>query len=86
MAEEQAVGKVTHYYTHLQVATILLEQGELKVGDTIHVKGHTTDFTQQISSMQIEHKEVSSAKMGDHIGIRVIDHAREHDMVFKVTE
>jgi putative protease len=82
---EEIVGTVSHYYTHIGVAAVVLE-GELQVGDTIHVKGHTSDFTQKIESIQIEHENVDKAGKGDNIGIKVVEHAREHDKVFKVVE
>ena len=85
MAEEK-IGVVTHYFGNIGVAAIKLTDGALSVGDTIHVKGHTSDFTQEIGSMQIEHEEVPTAKKGADIGIKVIEHAREHDEVFKVTD
>jgi translation elongation factor EF-1alpha len=56
------------------------------VGDTIHIKGHTTDFAQKIESIQIENKNVEQAKQGDNIGIKVKEHAKEHDVVYKVVE
>ncbi len=83
MAEEREVGAVAHYYTHIGVAVIELTD-TLKVGDTIHVKGATSDFTQKIESMQIEHKNVEEAKKGESIGLKVKEHAREHDKVFVV--
>ena len=83
MAEE-LIGKVTHYFTKAQVAAIKVTAGQLNVGDTIHVVGHTSDFTQTVDSMQIEHESISTAKPGDEIGLKVIDHAREHDEVFCV--
>ena len=82
---EEMVGAVSHYYTHLGVAAVVLE-GELQVGDTIHVKGHTSDFTQKIESIQIEHESVDKAGKGDNVGIKMVEHAREHDKVFKVVE
>ncbi len=82
---EQLVGKVSHYFSHARVAAIDLTDGELAVGDTIHVRGHSSDFTQRIESMQIEHASVQSAKVGDKIGVQVADHAREHDQVYRVT-
>ena len=85
MAETE-IGVVSHYFNHISVAGITLTQGELAVGDTIHVKGHTSDFTCQVESMQIEHDTVDHAKKGDEIGIKVPEHAREHDKVFKVTD
>jgi putative protease len=82
---EQKVGVVTHYFGKISVAAIKLTDGELRVGDTIRVKGHTSDFTQTVSSMQVEHDEVQTAAVGDSVGIKVKEHAREHDEVFKVT-
>lgn len=83
--EEKEVGKVSHFFSHLSVAAIELTD-ELKVGDTIHIKGHTTDFTQPCESMQIEHQPVESASAGQAIGIKVKDYVREHDIVYKVIE
>ncbi|MFW6158059.1 MAG: type II toxin-antitoxin system HicB family antitoxin [Planctomycetota bacterium] len=82
---EKKIGRVTHYFGNINVAAIELED-ELNVGDTIHIKGHTSDWTQPVDSMQIEHDSVESAGKGDSIGIKVTDHAREHDEVFKVVE
>ena len=84
MAEEK-VGVVTHYFGHIQVAAIMLE-AELKVGDTIHIKGHTSDFNETIKSMQLEHEKIEVGQPGQEIAINVVEHAREHDDVFKVTE
>jgi putative protease len=56
------------------------------VGDTIHVKGHTTDFTQKVDSMQIDNNQVAEAGVGQSAGMRVAQHARQHDQVFKVVE
>jgi len=73
---ETEIGRVTHYFSKIGVAALEITSGELKVGDTIHVKGHTSDFTTTIESMQIEHDQVQVAKVGDSIGIKVPDHAR----------
>jgi translation elongation factor EF-1alpha len=81
---EQLVGTVTHYFGKAQVAGIEITEGELHVGDTIHVIGHTSDFTQQIDSMEIDRAPVESAGVGDQIGIRVTEHARQHDKVYRV--
>jgi putative protease len=81
---ETAVGKVTHYYSNLQVAVVHLDRGSLQVGDTIHIKGHTTDFEQRVDSMEIEHERIERAEPGDIFGLKVRDHAREHDVVYKV--
>jgi len=83
---EKKVGVVTHYFGKLGVAAIKLTDGPLKVGDTIHIRGHTSDWVQAVDSMQIEHESVQEARVGDDIGIRVTNHAREHDEVFVVTE
>lgn len=82
--EEKKIGKITHYYGHLGVGIIKIESEGLKVGDTLHFKGHTSDFQQTIDSMQIEHKEVQEANVGDMVGVKVNEHVREHDEVFKV--
>lgn len=82
---EQLVAKVTHYFSKAQVAAFEITDGELHVGDTIHVVGHTSDFTQTVDSMEIDRVPVQIAKVGDQIGVRVVEHAREHDEVFRVT-
>ena len=79
----EEIGKVTHYFTNIGVAVIELS-GDLKVGDKIKIKGATSDFEQNIDSMQIEHEEVPEAKAGQAIGMKVKEHAREHDVVYKV--
>ena len=81
---EQLIGTVTHYFGKARVAGIEITAGELHVGDTIHVVGHTSDFTQRIDSMQIERAAVESAGVGDQIGVKVAEHAREHDQVYRV--
>jgi putative protease len=81
--KERAIGKVSHFFSKISVAAIELTD-TLRVGDTIHIKGHTTDFTQKIISIQIEHLDVEVAKAGDSIGVKVDQHAREGDAVFVV--
>lgn len=83
-SNEEAIGVVTHYYSHLGVAVAQLNKGSLTTGDTIHVKGHTTDFTQTVTSMEYEHQHIDQAGAGQNIGLKVIDHAREHDIVYRV--
>ena len=85
MAEVE-LGKVTHYFSKIGVAAIQITQDTLRVGDTIHVKGHTSDFREKIDTMQIDGRSVPEATIGQSIGLRVKDHAREHDQVFKVVE
>jgi translation elongation factor EF-Tu-like GTPase len=82
---EERVGFVTHYYGHLSVAAIRIESGTLRVGDTIRILGHTSDFRQRVESMQIEHQSVTEAGKRQEIGIKVTEHARENDDVYKVT-
>ena len=83
---EQKIGVVTHYFAKIGVAAVEISDGELIVGDTIHVKGHTSDFTQSVESMQVEHSSVESASAGDSVGLSMAERVREHDQVFKVTE
>ena len=82
---EQKIGIVTHYFGKIGVAALKITDGELKVGDTIHVKGHASDFTQTVDSMEVEHELVEVARPGDEIGLKVAEFVREHDVVFKVT-
>ncbi len=83
--DEAKIGTVTHYFNHLHVAGVVITDGELHKGDTIHVKGHTSDFEQKVESMEIDNEAVEVAKAGDQIGLMVIEHAREHDTVYMVT-
>lgn len=82
MAETE-IGTVTHYYTKLGVAGIKLSN-KLTVGDRIHILGHTTDLTQPVESIEVEHGSVPFAAGDDEIGLKVADHVREHDKVFRV--
>ena len=81
---EHLVGTVSHYWGELAVAGIELTSA-LKVGDTIHIHGHTSDFIQTVDSIQVEHETVESAASGDSIGIKVTERARVHDQVLVVT-
>ena len=81
---EKKIGNVTHYYNHLHVASVEITDGELHVGDKIHIEGHTSDFTQKIDSMELDHEKVEVAKPGDIVGIATDQHAREHDNVYIV--
>lgn len=77
------IGVVTHYFSHLSVAIIQLETGSLREGDMLHIKGHTSDFSQRIESMEVDHVHVSEVRAGQSFGLRVREHAREHDVVYK---
>ncbi|HEY7657234.1 MAG TPA: EF-Tu/IF-2/RF-3 family GTPase [Burkholderiales bacterium] len=80
----ERIGVVTHYYSHLSVAVVKLESARLRVGDTIHLRGHTTDFKQRVDSLQVNHAPVQEVGPGDDFGLKVREHAREHDIVYKV--
>lgn len=80
--QEQEIGYVTHYWSHLGVAGIHLT-GPLDEGDHIHILGHTSDFEQDVGSIELEHQKILHAETGAEIGIRVAEHVREHDRVFK---
>lgn len=77
---EKEVGKVTHYFSHLGVAGIILSD-RLSVGNVIHILGHTTDLTLTVESIQIGHESVAAADAGAEIGLKVPEHVREHDVV-----
>ncbi len=83
---EEKIGVVEHFFTNINVAAIRITDGELTVGDTIHLVGAHTDFKQQVTSMQIDQEPVESVKPGDAVGIKVKDRVREHDVVYKVPE
>jgi len=76
------VGHVTHFFLKISVAVIELK-APLAVGDTVHIKGPTTDFEQIVESMQIEHKNVQRAEAGQSIGLKVAQRVREKDTVYK---
>ena len=80
--KEELIGKITHFFGKIEVAMIELKK-DLNVGDVIHVKGRSTDFEQEVSSMQIEHENVEKAKKGDAIGLKVSEKVREGDEVYR---
>ena len=82
---EEKIGVVEHFFTKISVAAIKITDGELKVGDTIHIVGAHTDFKQKVESMQIDLKPVQMVKPGDEVGIKVKDRVREHDIVYKTS-
>jgi hypothetical protein len=81
---EEAIGTVTHYYSHLGVAIVQINNGMLKAGDRIHIQGHTTDFIQPVESMELEHQRIDQAAPGQVVGLRVKDEARVHDIVYLI--
>ncbi len=82
---EKYVGKVTHYYNHLGVAVLELADG-LMDGDTIHISGHTTEFTQQVRSMEVDHKKLQAVGAGADVALQVEERVREGDAVYKVMD
>jgi selenocysteine-specific translation elongation factor len=81
---EEEIGKVSDFFAHPVVAGIELS-GKLKVGDKIHIKGHTTDIELDVTSMQINNQNVTEAKKGDSVGIKVPERVRPGDTVYVVT-
>lgn len=81
--KENIIGEVTHYFPKVRAAVIKLK-APLATGDTVKIKGHTTDFQQNISSMQVDHVPISQAKKGQEIGLLVDSRVRQHDIVYKV--
>lgn len=82
---ESAIGTVIHYYGHLNVAVLQLTD-RLKVGETIHIFGHTTDFTQVVASMEVDHHRVVVVEPGEDVALKVVEPVREHDTVYRVTK
>ena len=82
---ENIIGKVSDFFARPVVAAIELTAA-LKVGDKIHIKGHTTDLELIVDSMQINNVDVKEAKAGDSIGVKVGERARGGDTVYKVTD
>jgi selenocysteine-specific translation elongation factor len=82
---EKEIGKVSDFFARPVVAGIEM-RGSLKLGDKIHIKGHTTDMEFVVDSMQINNANVSEAKAGDSVGIKVNERVRRGDTVYKVTD
>ena len=78
------IGTVTHYFDHINVAVLNLTE-KIKVGDMVHFLGHSTDFKQEVSSLQIEHKAVAEGKPGEDVAMKVIQRVHPNDGVFKLT-
>ena len=79
---QDAIGRVTHYFGHLGVAAVTLT-GTLARGDRVHIRGNTTDLVQDVASMEVEHASVERAGPGDDVAVKVNDHVREHDLIFR---
>lgn len=81
-AKEKIIGKVTHYFPKVRAAVVKLKT-PLAIGDTVKIRGHTTDFTQNVTSIQIDHTPVNQAKKGQEVGLLVDSRVRQHDTVYK---
>lgn len=85
MAEEE-IGVIVKFFSKPSVAAVEITNGSIKEGDILHFKGHTTDFSEEIKSMEVDNQSVSEAKSGDMIGIKVKERVRERDIVYKVSD
>ena len=81
---EIEIGAVRHFFDKISVVLIELTAGDLAIGDTIHIKGHTTDVTSKVETLQIEKDKLTKAVKGQSVGTKIPGKAREHDKVFKV--
>ena len=81
--EEVLIGTVSHYFPHVKAGAIIIENGTVALGDTLHIKGHTTDFKQKVKSLQINRVPIEKASKGDEIGILVKSRVRINDRVYK---
>ncbi len=77
-----AIGRITHYYSHLSVAAVSLS-GPLRVGERIHILGHTTDQVQSVESLEIDRAKIEGAGPGDDVALQVKDHVRDNDLIFR---
>jgi putative protease len=75
---------VTHYYEHAGACAVSLESA-LRVGDTIHVRGHTTDFYQRVDRLERDHVAIDAARAGDEVGVQVSQRVRAHDVVYRLS-
>ncbi len=85
MPEEQ-VGVIVKFFTKPSVAAIEVTNESIKTGDLLHYQGHTTDFTEEVASIEIDNQSVDEAKVGDLVGIKVKERVRENDKVYKVVD
>ena len=79
----EEVGVVTHYFPKVDAAVVKMTKGSLSSGDTIFIKGHTSDFKEKAESMQLDHVPIQVAEIGQEIGLKVKSKVREHDIIYK---
>ena len=82
---EIEIGRVTHYFSHLSVAVLRLDEN-LKLGDRVHFVGHSTDFIQTVTSMEVNHHSVLAVEPGDDVAIKVVEPVHVHDVVCRIAE
>lgn len=83
---EEEIGVVVKFFAKPSVAAVEVTRGSIKTGDLLRYKGHTTDFTEAVISMEIDRQPIEEAKVGDTIGLKVKERVRENDKVYKVVE
>jgi len=83
---EQEIGRIIHYFSKINVAVLEMIEGQLKTGDTIHIKGYTTELYQEVESMQVEYQPVDMAKKGEQVGLKVESAVRPNDKVFMISD
>ena len=81
----EPIGEVTHFFPHVKAGVIRLEKDTLSPGDTIYIKGHTTDFEQKVTSLQVNHKPIERASKGQEVGLKVKSKVRHGDKVYKIS-
>jgi putative protease len=81
--ELKEIGVVSHYYAKISVVVVELKD-TIRIGDRILIRGDTTNFEQVVESMQIEHKNVESAGIGQSIGLKINERVREGDKVYRI--
>ena len=82
---ETEIGQITHFYNRISVAVLSLTE-QLIIGDQVHILGHTTDFVQQVNSMEVDHKKVLTIGPGDEVALKVIEPVRKGDTIYKIIE
>jgi putative protease len=81
---ENQIGQITHFYNRISVAVLSLTDS-LELGDKIHILGHTTDLIQNVTSMEIDHKKVTSVGPGDDVAMKVNEPVRNGDAIYKIS-
>ena len=80
--KEKLLGEITHFFPKIKVAVAKFNK-KVKIGDVIRIKGNKTDFEQEISSMQIDYKDIKEAKKGEEVGLKVDEEVREGDKIYE---